>query len=333
MSYDLTFIKYDKKPRMAVSKIYVALMDGKDVPGLEELPGDEIKRAILESFSEWKINGEKPLDLEKDDVSFQVEFESAYIRSDWYGRQFRVYATRLRQLLGTRFGLHMYDSQSDVLREVIGGKTALNRITEIRELFKQKFEGLGYKLNQRFGDFERETDDAVLTVQIDIYEQNKSDVVTVRPTFKMSYPKLDALANEIRGKEIPYYGATASFAITDASNKFIKDPFYTLKNGADSAVVAEQVWKDMEEYVFTLFAKADSIQKYENIFLDRNVKSVRPNVAYREYSLIAMALLNRGMIDDKTLTKLLAKAEKVDDGFDPACVDRIRRHMMKRFTK
>ena len=47
MSYDLTFIKYDKKPRMAASKIYVALMDGKDVPGLEELPGDEIKRAIL----------------------------------------------------------------------------------------------------------------------------------------------------------------------------------------------------------------------------------------------------------------------------------------------
>ena len=40
--------------------------------------------------------------------------------------------------------------------------------------------------------------------------------------------------------------------------------------------------------------------------------------------LIAMSLLNRGIIDDKTLTKLLAKAKKVDDGFDPACVDRIR---------
>lgn len=64
MSYDITFIKYDKKPRMAASKIYEALMDGKDVPGLEVLPDDEIKRAILESFSEWKINGEKPLDLE-----------------------------------------------------------------------------------------------------------------------------------------------------------------------------------------------------------------------------------------------------------------------------
>ena len=328
MSYDITFIKYDKKPRMAASKIYEALMDGKDVPGLEVLPDDEIKRAILESFSEWKINGEKPLDLEKDDVSFQVEFESVYIRSDWYGRYFPVYVSRLRQLLGTRFGLHMYDAQSDVLREVIGGKTALNRINEIRELFKHKFENLGYRPNPRFFGFERETNDAVLTVRIETYEQNKSDVVTVRPTFELSYPKLDALANEIRGKEIPYYGHTASFAITDASNKFIKDPFYNLKNGADPAVVAEQVWKDMEEYVFPLFAKADSILKYENIFLDKNVKSVRPNVAYREYYLIAMSLLNRGMIDDKTLTKLLAKAEKVDDRFDPTCVDRIRRYKM-----
>ena len=101
-----------------------------------------------------------------------------------------------------------------------------------------------------------------------------------------------------------------------------------MKNSADPAVVAEQVWKDMEEYVFPLFAKADSILKYENIFLDKNVKSVRPNVAYREYYLIAMSLLNRGMIDDKTLTKLLAKAEKVDDRFDPTCVDRIRRYKM-----
>lgn len=251
MSYDITFVKYDKKPQMAASKIYEALMDGKDVPGLEVLPDDEIKRAILESFSKWKINGEKPLDLEKDDVSFQVEFESQYIRSDWCGRDFPVYAPRLRQLLGTRFGLHMYDAQSDVLREVIDGKTALNRITEIRELFKQKFEKHGYKPNLRFFGFKQETNDAVLTVLIEIYEQNKSDVVTVRPTFRLSYPKLDALANE-------------------------------------------------------------------------NVKSVRPNVAYREYYLIAMSLLNRGMIDDKTLTKLLAKAEKVDDGFDPACVDRIR---------
>ena len=210
MSYDITFIKYDKKPRMAASKIYEALMDGKDVPGLEVLPDDEIKRAILESFSEWKINGEKPLDLEKDDVSFQVEFESVYIRSDWYGRYFPVYVSRLRQLLGTRFGLHMYDAQSDVLREVIGGKTALNRINEIRELFKHKFENLGYRPNPRFFGFERETNDAVLTVRIETYEQNKSDVVTVRPTFELSYPKLDALANEIRGKEIPYYGHTAS---------------------------------------------------------------------------------------------------------------------------
>ena len=43
MSYDITFIKYDKKPRMAASKIYEMLMNGKDVPGLDILPINEIK--------------------------------------------------------------------------------------------------------------------------------------------------------------------------------------------------------------------------------------------------------------------------------------------------
>lgn len=83
MSYDLTFIKYDKKPRMAASKIYEMLMNGKDVPGLDILPINEIKKAILENFSDWQINGDNPLDLEKDGAYFEVSAGDYYIRTDW----------------------------------------------------------------------------------------------------------------------------------------------------------------------------------------------------------------------------------------------------------
>jgi len=327
MSYDLTFFKYEKKPRMAAVKMYEALMDGKEVPGLESLPVEDIRKAILESFSDWKINGEKPLDLEREDASFQVTFDPSFIRTDWYGKYFQAYVPQLRQMLGNRFGLHMYDAQMDVLREVIDGKTALDRQSEIRVLFAKKFGEIGYKKHPgSFCVFDRETDDSVLTVRLSVYEQNRSDELTVRPDFMLRYPRLDDLAYEIRGKDPrgSSKGPTATFAITDASNKAIKDPFYTLKNGAYPAVVAERVMKDIEDYVFPIFAKADSIQKYEEIFLDKSVKSVRPNVAYREYFLMAMALLNRGTIDEKTLARLLAKTEKNDTEFDPSCANRVR---------
>ena len=329
MSYDLTFFKYQKKPRMAANKIYLALMNENDVPGLDILPVDDIKKAILEDFSDWKINGEKPLDLEKDDVSFQVSCGDTYIRTDWYGTHFPAYVPKLRQLLASRFGLHMYDAQSDVLREVIDGKTTLDLKSELKDLFIQKFENIGYKPAANSFGFERVTDDAVLSAYFQIYEQNRSDVLTIRPSFLLWYPKLDDLAYEIRGENprASYKSPTATFAITDASDKAIKDPFYNLKNGDDPAAIADRVWKDVEDYVFPIFNRADSIQKYEEIFIDKSIKSVRPNVAYREYYLIAMALINRGTIDDKTLNKLLAKAEKNDAGFDPACADRIRSHL------
>lgn len=82
--------------------------------------------------------------------------------------------------------------------------------------------------------------------------------------------------------------------------------------------------KDIEKFVFPIFERADSIEKYEVLFMDKSVKAIRPSVAVRVYFQIALTLINQGCIDDKTLTKLLAKAEKNDDEYDPYCVERIK---------
>ena len=331
MSYDLTFFKYQKKPRMASNKIYTTLMEGGNVPGLEELPVDDIRKMIPELFSDWTVTEGEVIDLEKDGTSFQVTFDPYYVRTDWWGDKIAEYYPEVRQQLAHRFGCHMYDAQLDVVREVIDEKTALDRVRDIRKVLNERFDKLGFKRNSLYttgGSLE--TEDAVLSAGFDVYEQNRADVITVRPTFRLNYPKLNDLAREIKGKDWYASNYTASFAITDASNKAIKDPFYTLKNGENPSALIEQVMKDCGEYVFPIFKRADSIKGYEEVFLDKSVKSVRPNVAYREYYLIAMALLNRGTIEEKTLEKLLAKAEKNDDGFDPDCKDRIRKLIRKR---
>ena len=131
MSYDLTFIKYNKKPRIEASKMYEILMAEEIVAGLEAIDITTVKKSIMDSFKDWTISDGTVLDLEKGEQSFQVTFNKYYIRADFYGKCEEAIDT-VRWIVSHQFGCHMYDSALNVIREVIDGKTALDRIRDIR---------------------------------------------------------------------------------------------------------------------------------------------------------------------------------------------------------
>lgn len=325
MSYDLTFIKYNKKPRMEANKMYEILMAREIVAGLEVMDANAIKKVLIEAFADWTISDGTILDMEKGEQSFQVTFDKYYVRTDFYGNSKDV-MDKVRWIMSSQFGCHMYDSGLNVIREVIDGKSARDRIHDIRSILTERLEKTGYKAIES-DRFLHQTNDAELIIYFQMYEQNHVDRISVRPTFYLRYPKLNESVVKIRGKETfgaNLAGPTAMFAITEASEKIVKDPCYSLKNGEDVYSMANTIISDIEKYVFPIFEKADSIEKYEELFKDKSIKAIRPPVALREYFQIAMALINHGSIDDKVLTKLLLKAEKNDVEYNSDCVERIK---------
>lgn len=220
MSYDLTFIKYKKKPRIEASKMYKILMAEEIVVGLEEIDINTIKKTIIDSFIDWTISDDTVLDLENGEQSFQVTFNKYYIRVDFYGKCEEA-IDKVKWIISSQFGCHMYDSWLNVIREVIDEKTAIDRICNIRVKITDALEKKGYKAIGT-DRFLYQTNDVELLIAFQMYEQNHADQIRVRPTFYLNYPKLNEMAIKIRGKET--FGAsltspTAMFAITDASEK------------------------------------------------------------------------------------------------------------------
>ena len=67
--------------------------------------------------------------------------------------------------------------------------------------------------------------------------------------------------------------------------------------------------------------------------LHSDFKCVCQPVMYRGYYQIALALLNRGSIEDKLLNQLLKQEAKNDSEYSEACADRVREYMNKNAKK
>jgi len=344
MSYDLTFIKYHKKPHVTAEQIYQTLTSGGHLPGLEEIPVADIRRDITNCFTGWNTTEGTVTDFERGNSSFQILFDPYFIRVDCYGDS-SVYKERLQGILSGKHGLHMYDPQWDVLFEVLGGKKAQKSAAEAEEILKGRIAEKGFTfmgsnplLFKRDNPLElsrdvrcvRENTEVRQSCILHVYGQKHADAVNFGLHFLLKYRKLDEMVSAIRGTPLNTYTddfPTVHFSITEASNGAVRPTYYAFKNGTDPAAFAERILDDLEEYAFPVFDHTDSLQKYEDALLDGKSRAIRPAVAFREYYQIALALLNRGDIDEKLLERLLKKAEKNDEAYDPGCIGRIRAYI------
>ena len=91
----------------------------------------------------------------------------------------------------------------------------------------------------------------------------------------------------------------------------------------------DAIMRDVETYVFPLLEQIDTLEKYEEMMLHSDYKCVRQPVMLRGYYQIALALLNRGSIDDKALNKLLKQAAKNDSEYSETCMERVKEYVGK----
>ena len=351
MSYDLTFWRYQKKPRMSALKIYEALMDGSAVEGLDELPVCEIWGDIQRLFADWKTEDDLELVFEKGEESFQVTLEPYYIRFDCYGRTIS-YRNNLIRLLSNNYNCHMFDAQKNVLFEVQDGETIYDKAIHAEKELHKRFEAKGYQFKTcivyhsmavvpkdelNFGGptmnyYCMDMQVGTHGYSFFVYQRESDGVMCFSPRFYVIYPKLDKLVEQLRG--VPRYeGAgvlpTLSFSVKDTSKGELKNTMYFLKMNTDVNEFVDAIMRDVETYVFPLLEQIDTLEKYEEMMLHSDYKCVRQPVMLRGYYQIALALLNRGGIDDKALNKLLKQAAKNDSEYSVTCMERVKEYVGK----
>lgn len=349
MSYDLTFWRYQKRTRISALRIYETLMDGSVVEGLDELPIQDIRENLLDLFSDWKLDNEMDLLFEKDEEAFQVTLDQYYVRFDCYGRTIS-YRNKLIRLLSNNYNCHMFDAQKNVLFEVQDGKTVYDKAIFAEEELHKRFEAKGYQFKscivqhsmalvpKESMNIETATmnyycidkKDGTQGYSFLIYLRESEGVMCFSPRFYVIYPKLDSLVEQIRGVPI-YEGAgvlpTLSFSIKDASNGELKNTMYFLKINSNVNEFVDAIMNDVKKYVFPLLEQIDTLEKYEEMMLHSDYKCVRQPVMFRGYYQIALALLNRRGIDDKTLNKLLKQEAKNDSEYNEACIERVKEYI------
>lgn len=113
----------------------------------------------------------------------------------------------------------------------------------------------------------------------------------------------------------------------DASNGELKNTMYFLKINSDVNEFVDVIMNDVEKYVYPLLEQIDTLEKYEEMMLHSDYKCVRQPVMLRGYYQIALALLNRGTIDDKVLNKFLKQEAKNDSEYSEACMERVKEYI------
>lgn len=118
MSIDLDFWRVREGVSLDHAAVYRrACCDGEAVEGLEDLPVEEILRAVASAFPEWEASG--ALDYQREGRgSFQVSAAPRMVRFDCYGME-REDMRRFSALMA-KFGCPLYDPQLEVRFDSIG---------------------------------------------------------------------------------------------------------------------------------------------------------------------------------------------------------------------
>lgn len=110
MSYDLSFWKYKEGVYLENQEVYVSCSDEITVDGLEDLPINDILKAVALEFKDWQMEDSMQSYENKDgDGSFQIEYTGQFIRFDCYNME----GEDMNRLIDVmiEFQCPLYDSQ------------------------------------------------------------------------------------------------------------------------------------------------------------------------------------------------------------------------------
>jgi len=110
MGYDLNFWKQKPSAKFDPQTVYEKLCDGGRVPGLEELPIEQIMARFKEVFAKrWTQLDPLNWERKRGSGAFQVFISSQFFRVDCYGMKGEDMNTIID--IGLEFGCPLFDPQ------------------------------------------------------------------------------------------------------------------------------------------------------------------------------------------------------------------------------